>query len=86
MGGLLLTILIYIKVGGAEMYVDLTAEKLITAQKAERKIAVEIKSFLRESEITEFHLALGQFSNYRLALKQKNTRSSFISGYTHRYL
>ncbi|HBW87515.1 MAG TPA: XisH protein, partial [Cyanobacteria bacterium UBA11149] len=32
---------------------------------------VEIKSFLRESEMTEFHLALGQFLNYRLALKQK---------------
>ena len=62
---------LYIKVGGTEMYIDLTAEKLIAAQKAERKIAVEIKSFLRESEMTEFHLALGQFLNYRLALKQK---------------
>ena len=62
---------LYIKVGGTEMYIGLTAEKLIAAQKAERKIAVEIKSFLRESEMTEFHLALGQFLNYRLALKQK---------------
>lgn len=62
---------LYIKVGGTEMYIDLTAEKLIAAQKADRKIAVEIKSFLRESEMTEFHLALGQFLNYRLALKQK---------------
>lgn len=62
---------LYIKVGETEMYIDLTAEKLIAAQKGNKKIAVEIKSFLRESEMTEFHLALGQFLNYRLALKQK---------------
>ncbi len=62
---------LYLKVGGTEMYIDLTAERLIAAQKAGQKIAVEIKSFLRESEMTEFHLALGQFLNYRLALKQK---------------
>ncbi|MFB2977045.1 XisH family protein [Microseira sp. BLCC-F43] len=62
---------LYIKVGGTEMYIDLTAEKLIAAQKADRKIAVEIKSFLRESEMTEFHLSLGQFLNNRLAMKQK---------------
>lgn len=53
------------------MYIDLVAERLIAAQKDDQKIAVEIKSFLRESEMTEFHLALGQFLNYRLALKQK---------------
>ncbi len=62
---------LYIKVGGTEMYIDLTAERLIAAQKDGQKIAIEIKSFLRESEMTEFHLALGQFLNYRLALKQK---------------
>lgn len=62
---------LYLDMGETAMYVDLTAEKLIAAQKSDRTIAVEIKSFLRESEITEFHLALGQFLNYRLALKQK---------------
>jgi hypothetical protein len=36
---------------------------------AERKIAVEIKSFLNTSVITDFHAALGQFLNYRLALQ-----------------
>lgn len=62
---------LHLKVGGTEMYIDLAAERLIAAQKDGQKIAVEIKSFLRESELTEFHLALGQFLNYRLALKQK---------------
>ena len=31
-------------------------------------IAVEIKSFLSSSLVSEFHTALGQFLNYRLAL------------------
>lgn len=33
-----------------------------------KKIAVEIKSFLRTSAITEFHDALGQYMNYLDAL------------------
>ena len=30
---------------------------------------MEIKSFLGASDVTEFHLALGQFLNYRSALR-----------------
>ena len=33
------------------------------------KIAVEIKSFLGTSTISEFHTAIGQFTNYRYALQ-----------------
>ncbi|WP_365972795.1 element excision factor XisH family protein [Moorena sp. SIO4G3] len=51
---------LYIKVGGSEMYIDLAAEQLIAAQKDDQSIAVEIKSFLQESEMSEFHVALGQ--------------------------
>ncbi|MEM9543279.1 MAG: element excision factor XisH family protein [Cyanobacteria bacterium P01_E01_bin.42] len=51
-------------------YIDLGAEKLLTAEKDRQKIAVEIKSFLGMSSINEFHLAVGQFLNYRLALQQ----------------
>ena len=54
--------------GVIDMYIDLGAEKVIAAEKAGRKIAVEIKSFLGPSTLTEFHLALGQFMNYRYAL------------------
>lgn len=50
--------------------IDLGAEKLIGAMRDNVKIAVEVKSFLRDSAITDFHLALGQFLNYRLALEQ----------------
>lgn len=45
----------------------LTAERILAAEKTGKKIAVEIKSFLGASEVTEFHLALGHL-NYRSAL------------------
>ncbi|WGV26672.1 XisH family protein [Halotia branconii] len=53
-----------------DMYIDLGAEKLLAAQRDEVKIAVEIKSFVKTSAIYEFHTALGQFINYRLALSE----------------
>jgi hypothetical protein len=49
----------------------LAAEKLIAAEREGKKIAVEVKSFLeRSSAISEFHTALGQFINYRGALRR----------------
>jgi len=58
-------------VGGVEMYVDLGAEKLIAAEKDGQKIAVEVKSFIGTSNIYEFHTAMGQFINYRVALEEQ---------------
>lgn len=61
---------LHLRIGGViDMYVDLGAEKIIAAEKEGQKIAVEIKSFLGASTISEFHLALGQFINYRYALE-----------------
>lgn len=62
---------LFIKVEDIEFYIDLGGERIIAAQKDTQKIAVEIKSFLGSSEVSDFHLALGQFLNYRLALKKK---------------
>ena len=62
---------LFLQYGGVDIYVDLGAEKIIGAEKGDRKIAVEIKSFIRASLISEFHTALGQFLNYRVALKIK---------------
>ena len=46
-------------------------QKLIAAEREGQKIAVEVKSFLeRSSAISEFHTALGQFINYRGALRR----------------
>ncbi len=54
------------------MSIDLAAEKLIAAEREGEKIAVEIKSFLEKSSaISEFHTALGQFINYRGALRRR---------------
>jgi XisH protein len=59
-----------IKVGGVDMEIDLGAEQMIAAERQGQQIAVEVKSFLTgTSAISEFHRALGQFINYRAALK-----------------
>lgn len=58
-----------LRYGVADVYIDLAAEEAIAAEKEGRKIAVEVKSFAGGSTITEFHTALGQFLNYRIALE-----------------
>jgi hypothetical protein len=60
-----------IKINKVKLEIDLAAEKIFAAEKAGRKIAVEVKSFVSSSVISDFHLALGQFLNYRLALQMK---------------
>ena len=61
-----------LQIGGVEMYIDLGAEQLIAAEKHGEKIAVEIKSFVAVSVLYEFHLAIGQYRNYQLALLQED--------------
>ena len=60
---------LFIRAEDIDFYIDLGAEKVLAAEKAGQKIAVEIKSFLGASEVNEFHSALGQFLNYRSALR-----------------
>ena len=60
---------LYINFAEVEIYIDLGAEKLLAAEKDQEKIAVEIKTFLKPSAISEFHTVLGQFLNYRFALQ-----------------
>ena len=57
-----------LRYGVVDVYIDLAAEEAIAAEKAGVKIAVEVKSFASGSNISEFHTALGQFLNYRIAL------------------
>ncbi|GAX45355.1 fdxN element excision controlling factor protein [Tolypothrix sp. NIES-4075] len=58
-----------IKFGNVNFQIDLGAERVLAAQRAGEKIAVEIKSFLNPSAITDFYAALGQFLSYRLAIE-----------------
>ncbi|MBD2677200.1 MULTISPECIES: XisH family protein [Nostoc] len=51
--------------------IDLGAQRLIAAERAGEKIAVEIKSFASNSAVSDFHTALGQFLNYQIALEEK---------------
>jgi len=50
-----------LKWGKDDLYVDIAAEKLIVAQKNEKKIAVEVKSFIGRSKMQDFQQAIGQF-------------------------
>lgn len=62
-----------IKVGGVDMEIDLGAERLLAAERGTKKIAVEVKSFLANtSTISQFHMAVGQFINYRAALRRED--------------
>lgn len=60
-----------IKLKKRNMYIDLGAERLLTAEKGDLKIAVEVKSFLNLSPLTDFYHALGQYQLYFLALKKQ---------------
>ncbi|QSJ17898.1 XisH family protein [Nostoc sp. UHCC 0702] len=61
-----------LQAGTFDLAIDLGAEKVIAAQREGRKIAVEIKSFLGPSKISEFYGALGQFIAYRSALNSQD--------------
>lgn len=59
-----------LEAGGTKFEIDLGAEQLLAANRGIEKIAVEVKSFLSDSPLTDYHAALGQFMNYRLALNE----------------
>ncbi|MBD6617296.1 fatty-acid oxidation protein subunit alpha [Komarekiella sp. 'clone 1'] len=69
-----------LQAGTLELYIDLGAEKVIAAEKQGQKIAVEIKSFLSPSKITELYAALGQFIIYRIVLQeQESNRTLYLA-------
>lgn len=67
-------------IGSRSVYIDLTAEKIITAEKQGQKIAVEIKSFLSPSPVNDLEQALGQYILYRDGLKRSQPdRSLYLA-------
>ena len=58
--------------GRRNVYVDLGAELPIGAEKAGRKIAVEVKSFLGVSDLRDLEQAIGQFALYRFLLARED--------------
>jgi hypothetical protein len=47
------------------VFADLAAERLLALERGDRKIAVEIKSFLGRSPIHDLEVALGQYALYQ---------------------
>lgn len=64
-----------VKAGGVEFYIDLGIERLVGAERDGCRIAVEIKSFLNPSAITDFYLALGQYLSYCMALEKSEDQA-----------
>lgn len=73
-GPLILTI------GLRSVFVDLGAEKLIAAERGTDKIAVEVKSFLSPSPISDLEIAWGQYFLYARTLqKQEPDRILYLA-------
>lgn len=63
-----------------KLQIDLAAEVTIAAERDSEKIAIEIKSFIADSDISEFHTALGQYLNYVEAIaEQEPDRALYLA-------
>jgi hypothetical protein len=60
------------------LYVDLGAERMVAAERAGERIAVEIKSFVGASEVFDLEQALGQYLVYRSLLQRKEPDRGMI--------
>jgi len=69
---------LFLKVGGVELYIDLGTEKLIAAERNNEKIAVEIKSFINPSSLTDFHNCDRAISKLSSCLKSRLSRTQTI--------
>ena len=74
-----------------DLFADLAAEKPIAAERQGQKIVVEVKSFLSQSPMKDFEMALGQYIVYRnliqltapeyslyLAIKESSYQNFFL--------
>ena len=69
-----------LKVGGRSAFIDLGAEKLFAAEKEDRRIAVEVKSFISASPVRDLEQALGQYIMYSQVLERQNfNRSLYLA-------
>lgn len=71
---------LHLRGGGRDFYVDLGAERLLAAERAGQRIAVEVKSFVGRSLVADLEQALGQFVLYRGLLRRLDAeRSLFLA-------
>jgi XisH protein len=63
----------YLDIGNPmPLEIDLGAERLISAERGNERIVVEIKSFLNRSLTYDFYAAYGQFRIYRRGILQSD--------------
>jgi len=60
-----------LETGDITIDIDLGVERLIAAEKNTEKIVVEVKTFGDPSIVYSFHAAIGQYIDYRGALKDE---------------
>jgi hypothetical protein len=76
-----------LKWGVKDMYVDLGAERLLTAEKLGHKIAVEIKTFSGASDIADIEQAIGQYFLYLAVLNRtERERTLYLAIHEDVYL
>ncbi|WP_369817789.1 element excision factor XisH family protein [Planktothricoides sp. SR001] len=69
-----------LSIGKRDLFVDLGAEKLITAEKDHQKIAVTIKSFIGKSRIDDLEKALGQYILYdEIMMDKQENRMLYLA-------
>ncbi|NJL59527.1 MAG: fatty-acid oxidation protein subunit alpha [Desulfobacteraceae bacterium] len=56
-----------------QLSTDLGAERTIAAEKEGKKIAIEIKSFLNVSQVTDLERAIGQYELYKKLLQKQDS-------------
>ena len=61
----------YLRAKPHKLQIDLGAERVIAAEKGTEKIAIEIKTFAKDSFIYEFYEVLGQYQFYETFLNEQ---------------
>ena len=62
-----------VAVEGTNLMIDVGAERVVSAERDGRRIAVEVKSFVSLSAVQDLKEAAGQFLVYDLALRQSES-------------
>jgi XisH protein len=63
-----------------KLFIDLGAQRTMAAEKGHEKIAVEIKSFIADSQVTELERAVGQYGIYQELLQtQEPDRELYLA-------
>jgi len=76
----------YIIDSDPKLAVDMGAERIIAAEREQNRIAVEIKSFVRASQVVDLHDAVGQYAIYDIFLrKQEPERLLYLAVPIHAF-